>query len=147
MSHRTEPSDTPAKISYQGEPGANSHLAAREAYPDLEPVAYPTFEDAILAVKAGEARYAIEFGRDVEPEHQRSAAQQRTHSGPFIACRASRSLLRRNAGLLDHRGPAVEVGPDAIEELLLRYQLGLGTDGGERFLERRLGDHLGQCLL
>ena len=53
MPHRTEPSDTPAKISYQGEPGANSHLAAREAYPDLEPVAYPTFEDAILAVKSG----------------------------------------------------------------------------------------------
>ena len=59
MPHRTEPSDTPAKISYQGEPGANSHLAAREAYPDLEPVAYPTFEDAILAVKSGEARYAM----------------------------------------------------------------------------------------
>jgi prephenate dehydratase len=59
MPHRTEPSDTPAKISYQGEPGANSHLAAREAYPDLEPVAYPTFEDAILAVKSGEVRYAM----------------------------------------------------------------------------------------
>ncbi len=47
------------KISYQGEPGANSHLAAREAYPDYESVAYPTFEDALAAVKAGEARYAM----------------------------------------------------------------------------------------
>jgi prephenate dehydratase len=47
------------KISYQGEPGANSHLAAHEAYPDFEAVAYPTFEDAIGAVKHGEARYAM----------------------------------------------------------------------------------------
>ena len=48
-----------AKISYQGEPGANSHLAAREAYPDFESVAYPTFEDALAAVSSGEARYAM----------------------------------------------------------------------------------------
>ncbi|HET6388680.1 prephenate dehydratase [Hyphomicrobium sp.] len=48
-----------AKISYQGEPGANSHLAAREAYPGFESVAYPTFEDALAAVSSGEARYAM----------------------------------------------------------------------------------------
>ena len=43
------------KISYQGEPGANSHLAAREVYPDGESVAYPTFEDALAAISSGEA--------------------------------------------------------------------------------------------
>ncbi|WP_045837169.1 prephenate dehydratase [Hyphomicrobium sp. 99] len=48
-----------AKISYQGEPGANSHLAAREAYPSFESIAYPTFEDALAAVSSGEARYAM----------------------------------------------------------------------------------------
>ena len=47
------------KVSYQGEPGANSHLAAREVYPDLEPLACPTFEDALAAVKGGDARYAM----------------------------------------------------------------------------------------
>ncbi|MBA2126658.1 prephenate dehydratase [Hyphomicrobium methylovorum] len=52
-------SASPPKISYQGEPGANSHLAAREAHPELEAIAYPTFEDAILAVKSGEARYGM----------------------------------------------------------------------------------------
>ena len=26
------------KIAFQGEPGANSHLAAREAYPAMEPL-------------------------------------------------------------------------------------------------------------
>jgi prephenate dehydratase len=43
------------KIVFQGEPGANSHLACREAYPDYEPVACPTFEDAFAAVSSGEA--------------------------------------------------------------------------------------------
>ena len=47
------------RISYQGEPGANSHLACREAFPSLEPVPCATFEDALAAVKTGEARYAM----------------------------------------------------------------------------------------
>jgi prephenate dehydratase len=47
------------RIAYQGEPGANSNLACREAYPDLEAIACPTFEDALSAVKSGEARYAM----------------------------------------------------------------------------------------
>lgn len=47
------------KLTYQGEVGANSHLACTEAYPDMEPIACPTFEDALAAVKKGEARYAM----------------------------------------------------------------------------------------
>ncbi|MFN3625726.1 MAG: prephenate dehydratase [Hyphomicrobium sp.] len=47
------------RIVYQGEPGANSHLACREAYADMEAVACPTFEDALQAVKSGEARLAM----------------------------------------------------------------------------------------
>ena len=48
-----------SRISYQGEPGANSHLACNELFPDAEPLPCPTFEDAIAAVKSGEARYAM----------------------------------------------------------------------------------------
>jgi len=47
------------RIVYQGEPGANSHLACREAFPDMEAAACPTFEDALQAVKTGEARLAM----------------------------------------------------------------------------------------
>jgi prephenate dehydratase len=47
------------RVSYQGEPGANSHLACREVFADHEPVACATFEDALAAVKGGEARYAM----------------------------------------------------------------------------------------
>jgi prephenate dehydratase len=43
------------KIVFQGEPGANSHIACREAYPDFQPVPCPTFEDALGALAAGEA--------------------------------------------------------------------------------------------
>src|SRR4051794_37428639 len=45
----------PLKIVFQGEPGANSHIACREAYPDGEPVPCPTFEDALAAVASGQA--------------------------------------------------------------------------------------------
>jgi prephenate dehydratase len=43
------------KISFQGELGANSHIACDEAYPGYEPVPCPTFEDAFAAVASGRA--------------------------------------------------------------------------------------------
>ena len=43
------------KIVFQGEPGANSHLAISEAYPDAEAVPAATFEDAFAALSAGDA--------------------------------------------------------------------------------------------
>src|SRR6187431_2031539 len=43
------------KIAFQGEPGANSHIAIAEAYPDAEPLPCPTFEDALAAIASGEA--------------------------------------------------------------------------------------------
>lgn len=47
------------KIAYQGEPGANSHIACIEAYPTCEPLACGTFEDAFQAVTDGEAQLAM----------------------------------------------------------------------------------------
>ena len=61
-STRAQSSDASAsakRIAYQGEPGANSHLACTEAYPDFEALAYPTFEDALAAVTSGEVLYAM----------------------------------------------------------------------------------------
>ena len=46
-------------VVFQGEPGANSHLAALEAFPKMEAQACPTFEDALAAVHNGRARYAM----------------------------------------------------------------------------------------
>ncbi len=47
------------RIAFQGEPGANSHLAARDAYPRMEALGCATFEDALAAVKSGKAKLAM----------------------------------------------------------------------------------------
>lgn len=47
------------KIVFQGEPGANSDLACRKAYPSYMPVPCPTFEDAFAAVRSGKADLAM----------------------------------------------------------------------------------------
>jgi prephenate dehydratase len=47
------------QVAFQGEPGANSHLACREIYPDAEPLPCPTFEDCFAAVEKGMADVAV----------------------------------------------------------------------------------------
>ncbi|MFW2851692.1 prephenate dehydratase [Sphingomonas sp. TX0543] len=46
-------------VSFQGAPGANSHVAALEAFPDCLPLPCFSFEDAIDAVKDGRAALAM----------------------------------------------------------------------------------------
>ncbi len=63
------------RISFQGEAGANSHIACRDAFPDLEPLPCASFEDAFAAVSEGQARYAMipvensVFGRVADVHH------------------------------------------------------------------------------
>jgi prephenate dehydratase len=42
-------------IAYQGEPGANSHIACAENFPDHTPLPCATFEDAFAALQDGSA--------------------------------------------------------------------------------------------
>jgi prephenate dehydratase len=46
-------------IAFQGEPGANSHIAAQEVHPDWQPLPCATFEDAFAAVSEGAASLAM----------------------------------------------------------------------------------------
>jgi prephenate dehydratase len=46
-------------IAYQGEPGANSHIACAENYPDMTPLPCPTFEDAFAAIADGTAELGM----------------------------------------------------------------------------------------
>lgn len=55
----TRERSTAVRVAYQGEPGANSHLACREVFPEGESIPYATFEDALAAVKAGDVAYAM----------------------------------------------------------------------------------------
>jgi prephenate dehydratase len=43
------------KIAFQGERGANSHIAIADAYPNAEPLPCATFEDALAAIASGDA--------------------------------------------------------------------------------------------
>ena len=47
--------DRPKVIAYQGEPGANSHIACLDVYPGWEPLPCATFEDAFAAIRDGAA--------------------------------------------------------------------------------------------
>jgi prephenate dehydratase len=59
MKSKTKKKTETAKIAYQGEPGANSHIACLNFAPAYEPLACATFEDALAAVRSGTARYAL----------------------------------------------------------------------------------------
>src|SRR6202161_3386414 len=50
---------TTHSIAYQGEPGANSHIACVDNFPDLNPLPRATFEDAFAAVQDGSAELAM----------------------------------------------------------------------------------------
>ncbi|MEL6169632.1 MAG: prephenate dehydratase [Pseudomonadota bacterium] len=47
------------RIAFQGEPGAYSHQACRETYPDYEVVPCRTFEDVVETVRRGDAELAM----------------------------------------------------------------------------------------
>ena len=47
------------KIAFQGERGANSEIACRQAYPDMEAIPCRTFEDVFTTVESGEADLAM----------------------------------------------------------------------------------------
>jgi prephenate dehydratase len=47
------------RIAFQGEPGAYSHEACREARPEMEALPCETFEDVIAAVREGRAEQAM----------------------------------------------------------------------------------------
>src|ERR1700683_4078906 len=50
---------TTHSIAYQGEPGANSHIACAENFPGMNPLPRPSFEDAFAAVQDGAAELAM----------------------------------------------------------------------------------------
>lgn len=50
---------TKGRIAFQGELGANSHEACMAAFPQMEPVPHPTFEEAFEAVKSGDCQLGM----------------------------------------------------------------------------------------
>ena len=46
-------------IAYQGEPGANSHIACVDNFPEMKPLPCATFEDAFAALQEGSAELGM----------------------------------------------------------------------------------------
>ena len=90
------------RIAVQGDPGAYSHEACRQARPDMEPLPCATFEDAINAVDTGKAEMAMlpventTYGR-VADIHR---LLPETCSRSMLAAMARRRYLPRQLGLL-----------------------------------------------
>ena len=57
--HAAASADPSRAVAFQGAPGANSHIAAIEHFPDGLPLPCFSFEDAIDAVRGGGAGHAI----------------------------------------------------------------------------------------
>jgi prephenate dehydratase len=47
------------RIAFQGELGANSHIASRDVYPDYQPIPYRTFEECFGALEDGTVDLAM----------------------------------------------------------------------------------------
>ncbi len=47
------------RIAFQGDYGANSDMACRDMFPDMQPLPSATFEDAFMAVETGDADLAM----------------------------------------------------------------------------------------
>jgi len=137
------------KIAFQGEPGANSHLAARDAYPNLEATPCATFEDALAAVKTGKAKLAMipiensVAGRVADIHHLLP------HSGLYIVAehfeRVRHQLLTlpgaKLAGLKTVHSHIMALGQcrKAIAELKLTPVVEADTAGAAQHV-RELGD-------
>ncbi len=90
------------RIVFQGEPGANSHIACRKAYPSYQAVPCATFEDAFAAVKGGRGRSRDdsdrEFGRRPGRRHSPPDADLGlAHRRANISRRSATSSWRRRA--------------------------------------------------
>lgn len=55
----SETANSENTIAFQGQPGANSHLACREAYSDMQALPCDSFEEAFGAVSGGRAKLAM----------------------------------------------------------------------------------------
>src|SRR5258708_2226856 len=106
------------KIAFQGEQGANSHLAIAEAYPDAEPLACPTF-DAARASKRGADIHGLDLlAGDGEDE---------THNTTrFVVLAREANWAKRGSGPLV---PTFVFGVRNLPAALYKAMGGFATNG------------------
>ena len=110
-------------IAYQGVPGANSHIACLQAFPDMTPMACDSFEDAFSAVQVDGKAYIYK----VNSEDSR---------GEMFAYMVDRALnLQSVPGVHAH-----QYGQDAMKAAFeATHPGGFGAKYGEAAQEARKG--------
>jgi len=130
------------QVAFQGEPGAYANLAAREALPHAMAIPYPTFEDAVAAVRDRSVDLCIIpvenslHGRIADIHHLLPEARLYIVGEHFH--RVRHQLLGIKGATLEHlktvysQGPALGQCRNIIRELRLRAQVWHDTAGSAR---------------
>jgi prephenate dehydratase len=130
------------KIAFQGEPGANSHIACREAYRDMEPLPCPTFEDAFAAVRTGRAALAMipidnsVAGRVADIHHLMPASRLHIVAEWFLPVQhqlmAPKGATLKTIKTVESHVHALGQCRDIIRKLRLKAVVGADTAGAAR---------------
>ncbi|MCE8509584.1 prephenate dehydratase [Ruegeria pomeroyi] len=107
------------RIAFQGEPGAYSHEACRNARPDMEALPCRTFEDVIDAVRRGEAELAMLPVENTTYGRVADIHRLLPHSGLHIIDEA---FVRVHINLLGVPGATLDDIRDAHSHLVLLPQ-------------------------
>ena len=75
--NKASANDPANTVAFQGELGANSHIACREAFPDMHALACPTFEDVFAAVEEGRAKLEIGLAKGKKQHDKRATEKDR----------------------------------------------------------------------
>ncbi|WP_319824927.1 prephenate dehydratase [Thalassovita sp.] len=107
------------RIAFQGEPGAYSHQACRQARPDMEALPCRTFEDAIEAVNSGAADMAMLPVENTTYGRVADIHRLLPHSGLHIVDEA---FVRVHINLLTVPGAQLDDIKEAYSHLVLLPQ-------------------------
>jgi prephenate dehydratase len=107
------------RIAFQGEPGAYSHQACRQARPEMEALPCRTFEDAIDAVNSGDADMAMLPVENTTYGRVADIHRLLPHSGLHII---DESFVRVHINLLAVPGARLEDIKEAHSHLVLLPQ-------------------------
>ncbi|MBO9413035.1 MULTISPECIES: prephenate dehydratase [unclassified Ruegeria] len=107
------------RIAFQGEPGAYSHEACRNARPDMEALPCRTFEDVIESVRSGEAELAMLPVENTTYGRVADIHRLLPHSGLHIIDEA---FVRVHINLLAVPGASLEDVTEAHSHLVLLPQ-------------------------
>lgn len=107
------------RIAFQGEPGAYSHQACRQARPEMEALPCRTFEDAIDAVNSGDADMAMLPVENTTYGRVADIHRLLPHSGLHII---DESFVRVHINLLTVPGARLEDIKEAHSHLVLLPQ-------------------------